>query len=258
PENAGVLNRHVIRTFREFLVRAPGALAPDELRDFFDESRRVYAGIGPDAAAEHLMRASWALSFYALLADDFALFCDPESHRLGEETIDGQLHLALDRPVRPDLQPLLCIHPLADADGGAVSLTIEAATPTGRGRLELRGTVEAVNREHPYVPPVGFGLALEIGDTSVRSPISLGAALTPRKLAWTADVDPGQLPTGRHRLRISSAGWVAGRRAQVDVAEPLSAAGVELVATRARTGSYLNVPEQPKRGLGPVAARLRR
>lgn len=253
-----VLTRYLVRTIREFFVRAPGVLDPDDLRSFFDEARRVYGGFSPDALAEYLLRASWAVTFYALLADDFELFADQDAHRRGVETIGGRPFLALDRPVRPDLQPILRLRPLAAADGGAVSLTVESMARSRRGRVELRGSVEAINQVHPYVPPVGFGFALEIGDTSVRFPISLGAAHGPRAVSWTAQLDPGEIPAGRHRLRLSSAGWVADRRAQVAVPEPLAAAGVDVAPNKTRSGSYLTVTAPEKRGLRQVAGRIRR
>ncbi|MCW2749157.1 MAG: hypothetical protein JWR83_267 [Aeromicrobium sp.] len=259
PATRAPLDRHLVRTIREYFVRAPGQLPPSELRAYFDEARQACGHYTPDQVAEHLLRATWAVSFYAVLADDFELFSDPDSHRLGVETLDGQPFLRLDRPVTPELRELLRIRPLGSQDGGEVRVTIDSAHPARRGLVEIRGTVEAVHREHPYVPPVGYGLALEFGDTTVNVPISLGASLTPRSMAWTAQLDPGDLPEGQHRVRVSSTGWVADRRAQVAVTSTVTAPGIAFATNKAATGTFVTVTVPQKRGLRQaVTERLRR
>jgi glycosyltransferase involved in cell wall biosynthesis len=121
PAGSALVDRYLIRSIRRFLVHAPQRLSPEDLRQFFDEARELYGHYPVSLLAEHMTKASWTMAFYALLADDFELFRDPDSHILGVELVDGHPHLQIDRPVEPRLRPLLRIPPPANLRDGTLA-----------------------------------------------------------------------------------------------------------------------------------------
>ena len=195
-----VVDLFMVRSLQGFLLRAPQALGPPSLREYFERARAVYASTPPETLDEGCLDARHRLPFLALKSNNFEMFCDPNASIQGVEAVDGQLNLQLSSELPGPLRPLVASNRTI-AHLESVDVLPGRKTVRVSGRFTIDGHVP-INQA-----PARLGVRVRGSGLTVEAQPALRRVQTAQGPveAWSgfvADLPVRKLKDGDHRLRL--------------------------------------------------------
>jgi glycosyltransferase involved in cell wall biosynthesis len=198
-DRATMLQRFMVRSFQGFAMRAPDAIEPSRLREFFARARDIYGSFPISVLHESAIDARHRAAYAALVQDDFEFFSERARTRRHLRAVDGSL--IIDRYPDTEVEELLRIDRVA-----AWIESVQIVSDKGR-HLVVRGRFNIPGLD--LREPPTFQLGLRVRGSGITVPaasaerVELGDRLPEQRFTgFEATIPIARLRSGLHHLRL--------------------------------------------------------